>query len=110
MSQTSGCQGTFLSQFGTRPDDLTGALAEVGFVSTRCEDRTLEIRLNDGIEELLKGWGAGPMRAELMALDPEHAQQFRQCVSRELPRFTRDGTLVTASVARLAIAIAPTQA
>jgi ubiquinone/menaquinone biosynthesis C-methylase UbiE len=96
--------------FGTHADDLTAALSEVGFVPIRGEDRTLEIRLSGGVQELLESWGAGPMRAELMALDSAHAQQFCDCVSREvLLRFSRDGALVTPSVARLAIASAPTQ-
>ena len=70
----------------------------------------LEIRLSGGMEELLEGWGAGPMRAELIALDPEHAQQFRDCVSRQLSRFTYQNVLTTPSVARLAVAIAATRA
>ena len=67
-------------------------------------------RLGGGVEELLEGWAAGPMRAELLALDPERAQQFRDCLSREVLRFTRDGALITPSIARLAVASAPTQA
>ena len=96
--------------YGTRPHDLTRALSDVGFVSVRCEERTLEIRLSGGGEEVLEGWGAGPMRAELMALDPDHAQQFRDCVSRQLSRFTHQNVLTTPSVARLAVATAPTRA
>lgn len=93
--------------FGTRPDDLTSALSEVGFGSIRCEERTLEVVLSGGMDELLETWGAGPMRSELMALDPSRAQQFRDCVTRQLPRFTRDNALRTPSVARLALATAP---
>lgn len=93
--------------FGTRPDDLTRALSEAGFNSIRCEERTLEVGLS-GIDEVLEGWGAGPMRAELLALDPEQARQFRDCASRQVQRFTADGALSTPSVARLAVARAPT--
>lgn len=96
--------------FGTRPDDLTRALSDVGFASVKCEERTLEIRLSGDIEEVLEGWGAGPMRAELTALAPEHAHQFRDCVSRQLSRFTHENMLTTPSVARLAVATAPTPA
>jgi len=85
--------------FGTRPDDLTGALSEVGFASIQCEDRTLEISVSGGMEELLEGWAAGPMRAELMALDTTQAQQFRDCVSGQLQRFIHDGILRTPSIA-----------
>jgi hypothetical protein len=47
------------------------------------------------------------MRAELIALDPSQAQQFRDCVSHQLERFTHDNVLSTPSVARLAVATAP---
>lgn len=94
-------------RFGTRPTDLADALAEVGFISIKSDDRTLELTLSGGMEELLAGWGAGPMRAELMALDPTRAGEFRDCVAHELDRFTRDEMLSTLSVARLAVATAP---
>jgi hypothetical protein len=69
LTQLGAKQPTYPS-FGTRPEELTDALAEVGFVSIKCEDRTFEIRLSGGIEELLEGWGAGPMRAEPLGFGP----------------------------------------
>ena len=93
-----------------RPDDLRGALAEVGFVSIRCEDRTLEIRLSGGMDELIEGWGAGPMRGKLLALDPQQAQEFRECVALKVQQFTRENLLITPSVARVTVATAPTRA
>jgi SAM-dependent methyltransferase len=93
--------------FGTRPADLTRALAQVGFRSIVCEERTLEVILGGGMDELLDSWGAGPMRDELLGLDPSRAQQFRDCVSRRLQPFTHDDVLRTPSIARLAVADAP---
>jgi ubiquinone/menaquinone biosynthesis C-methylase UbiE len=109
LTRVGAKQPTYPS-FGTRPDDLTGALSEVGFDSIRCEDRTLEISVSGGMEELLEGWAAGPMRAELMALDPNQAQQFRDCVWGLVKHFMRDGMLRTPSIARLALATAPMRA
>jgi ubiquinone/menaquinone biosynthesis C-methylase UbiE len=94
--------------FGTRSDDMTSALSRVGFGSIRCEERTLQVTFSGGMDALIESWGAGPMRAELTALSPSQAQQFRDCVSGELPRFTIDNVLSTPSVARLAVATAPT--
>jgi ubiquinone/menaquinone biosynthesis C-methylase UbiE len=109
LTQCGAKQPTYPT-FGMRPDDVTRALSEVGCVSIRSEDRTLEVRLSGGMEELLEGWGAGPMRAELMALDPSQAQELSDCVSRQLQPFTRDGMLRTPSVARLVVATAPARA
>ena len=43
---------------------MESMLATVGFVSIRCEDRTLQIRLSGGTEERIQGWGAGPMHEQ----------------------------------------------
>jgi hypothetical protein len=80
MPHASWCQTAHVSEFRYAPGWLTGAVSEVGFASIRCEDRTLEVSVSGGMEELLDGCAAGLPRTELVALDPNQAQQFRDCV------------------------------
>lgn len=92
--------------FGTQPDDLPAALAQAGFRSIRCEERTLALRFPGRIEEVIESLGASPLRSELMTLTPAAAARFRACAARELQPFIAGDVLRTRSVARLATAIA----
>lgn len=99
-----GAEAPTYPLFGTRPSDLPDALSQVGFQTITCEERTIQLTYAGGVDEVIQTWGASPMRAELIALDPSRAQQFRDCAARRLQTFRQGTKVVTSSVASLAIA------